>query len=133
MAHLRTFVALAALATATAGCRNQRDVIEAHEAGEGTTVLYPVDRERAFRAIVEVLEDEGASSVTPRRDEGYVAADFGVSVFSWGTLVGVWARPAGDGTDVTVVTLRRLATNVVTRLTEETFHERLRERLTRER
>ena len=50
-----------------------------------------------------------------------------MNLVSWGTLAGVWIEPGPNGTTVTVVTKRRVATNAFTRLTETTFQERFAE------
>jgi hypothetical protein len=49
----------------------------------------------------------------------------GINFYSYGTVMGAWIEPlARAETKVTVVTKRRLQTNVFTTLTESTFHRR---------
>lgn len=48
-----------------------------------------------------------------------------MNLVSMGTVMGAWIDPIDEkSTKVTVVTKRRIATNVATTLTEATFHKR---------
>ena len=49
----------------------------------------------------------------------------GMNWVSWGAVMGAWIDPVDkDNTRVTVVTKRRIATNIATTLTETTYHKR---------
>jgi hypothetical protein len=48
-----------------------------------------------------------------------------MDLVSYGTVMGAWVDPVDkNNTKVTVVTKRRLSTNIATTLTETTFHRR---------
>ncbi len=49
----------------------------------------------------------------------------GMNFVSYGAVMGAWIEPVDNGnTRVTVITKRRIATNVATTLTESTYHKR---------
>ena len=49
----------------------------------------------------------------------------GMNLVSAGAVMGAWIEPMGqNSTKVTVVTKRRIATNIATTMTETTFHKR---------
>ncbi len=49
----------------------------------------------------------------------------GMNFVSWGAVMGAWIEPIDEiNTKVTVITKRRIATNIVTTLTETIFHKR---------
>jgi hypothetical protein len=60
-----------------------------------------------------------------RQDEGYMLTSSGMNFYSYGTVMGAWLKPlAKQSTEVTVITKRRIKTEVFTTLTEGTFHKR---------
>jgi hypothetical protein len=109
------------------------DVVRDGERGEGTTATYAVPLDRAWDIARSVfLWEGGAERFEDRRRDGYILASSGIEPFSWGAYMGVWIEQL-DATRVrvTVVTKRKVATNIATALTESTFHERFAEAVAR--
>ena len=105
------------------GCATMSDVLESKEGG--TAKVYPVDQDRAWKIARTVLRWEDAETIEEHRDENYMLTTIGQNLISAGSVVGVWVEPAKKGsTKVTVVTKRKMATNIATGLTESTFHDR---------
>jgi hypothetical protein len=122
MKAIATGMAAAALALAS-GCASQSALIEERKAGGGVTREYAVPPEAAWTIARSVLRWEGAEAIEERREEGCLLTSFGMTLFSYGSLAGVWIEPAApDGSKVTVLCKRRLATNLATVMTEGQFH-----------
>jgi hypothetical protein len=93
--------------------------------GEGTVNVYPVNEEQAWDIARTVFRWEGTDAIEEHRKEGYMLTSSGMNLISYGTVMGAWVEPVDkDSTKVTVVTKRRIATNLATTLTEATFHKR---------
>lgn len=104
-------------------CATMSDVVKAKE--EGTTKVYPVDAEQAWEIAKTVFRWEGADAIEEHKSEGYMLTSSGMNWVSWGAVMGAWIEPIdNNNTKVTVVTKRRIATNIATTLTESTFHKR---------
>jgi len=107
------------------GCATLSDVIADKEAGEGTTVVYSVATDKGWEIATKVLRWEGAETIEEHKDEHYMLTTIGANLISAGSVVGVWVEPGGKGkSKVTVITKRKMATNIATGLTETTFHDR---------
>ena len=105
------------------GCATMGDVIKSKE--EGTVQVYPVNADQAWEIAMTVFRWEGADAIEQHRSEGYMLTSSGMNLVSAGAVMGAWIEPAGqNSTKVTVVTKRRIATNIATTLTETTFHKR---------
>lgn len=105
------------------GCATMIDVIKSKN--EGTSVIYPVDAEQAWVIAKTVFRWEGADAIEEHKSEGYMLTSSGMNLVSYGAVMGAWIEPIDkENTRVTVVTKRRIATNIVTTLTETTFHKR---------
>jgi hypothetical protein len=105
------------------GCATMVDVVRAKD--EGTVKVYPVNEDQAWEIAKTVFRWEGADTIEEHRAENYMLTSGGINWASWGTVMGAWIEPVDDNnTRVTVVTKRRIATNLVTTLTETTFHKR---------
>jgi hypothetical protein len=116
---------LAASACPLSGCATMSDVMHAKAAGEGTSRVYPVGKDDAWKAAVAAFRWGGADSIEEHKDEGFMLTSSGESVGTHGTMMGAWVEPAGpQQSRVTVVTKRRLAINAVTTLTETGFHDK---------
>jgi len=106
-----------------AGCATMSDVVRSK--GEGTVNVYPVNEEQAWDIARTVFRWEGTDAIEEHRKEGYMLTSSGMNLISYGTVMGAWVEPVDkDSTKVTVVTKRRIATNLATTLTEATFHKR---------
>ena len=106
-----------------AGCATMGDVVRSKD--EGTAKIYPVNGDQAWEIARTVFRWEGADAIEEHRSEGYMLTSSGVNLVSMGAVMGAWIEPVDkNNTKVTVVTKRRIATNIATTLTETTFHSR---------
>ena len=120
-----TMVSLVAACILVAGCAHMSDVLKAKSAGEGTTAVYPVNKDQAWEIAMTVFRWEGVETIEPHRDQGYMLASSEMNFWSYGALMGAWVDPVDHHhTKVTVITKRRLATSIGTGLTETTFQKR---------
>ncbi len=108
------------------GCATLNDVVAARESGrEGTTKVYPVKPDQAWDIAKTVLRWEGADAIEEHRAQGYMLTSSGMNLVSMGAVMGAWVEAvAPDSSKVTIVTKRRVQTNLFTTLTEGTFHRR---------
>jgi len=104
-------------------CATMSDVLSSKD--DGTAQVYPVNFNRAWDIATTVLRWEGAESIEYHKDKGYMVTQTGQNLVSAGALIGVWVDKAdASHSKVTVVTKRKMATNIATGLTEATFHSR---------
>ena len=124
MKRVLLFLAVVGLVSFFAsGCATMSDVMKAKD--EGTSKVYPVNVDEAWRIAKTVFRWEGADAIEEHRDEGYMLTSSGMNMVSWGAVMGAWIDPVDtDNTKVTVVTKRRLSMNLATTLTETTFQRR---------
>jgi hypothetical protein len=114
------FVALLALIS---GCATMGDVAKCKD--EGTAKVYPVTDKQAWEIAMTVFRWEGADAIEEHRSEGFMLTSSGMNLVTMGSVMGAWIEPVdANDTRVTVVTKRRIATNIATTLTETTFHNR---------
>ena len=105
------------------GCQTLSDVVKAKD--DGTSQVYPIDPDQAWKIAMTVFRWEGSDAIEEHRAEGYMLTSSGMNLMTAGTVMGAWVEPVAQGqTKVTVVTKRRIVTNLVTTLTETTFHRR---------
>jgi len=106
-----------------AGCATMGDVARSKD--QGTSVVYPVNADQAWEISKAVFRWEGADAIEEHRKDGYMLTSSGMNMVSYGAVMGAWIDPVDqNNTKVTVVTKRRLAMNLATTLTEDTFHKR---------
>ncbi len=106
-----------------AGCATFSDVVQSKEAG--TANIYPVTTDQAWEIAKTVFQWEGADGIEQHREAGYMLTSRDEYLWGFGTLMGAWVEPAGEGqTKVTAVTKRRVWTNISTALTETGFQRR---------
>lgn len=111
------------LLAAAAGCQTLSDVVKAKQ--EGTSKVYPVTADQAWTIAMTVFRWEGADAIEEHRAEGYMLTSSSPGIMTYGTVMGAWIDPiTSTQTQVTVVTKRRVITNIITSLTETTFHRR---------
>lgn len=92
---------------------------------EGTAKIYPVDAEQAWEISRTVFRWEGADAIEEHKADGYMLTSTGMNWVSYGAVMGAWIDSVDkNNTKITVVTKRRIATNIATTLTESTFHRR---------
>lgn len=108
---------------ALTGCQTLGDVVKAKQ--EGTSKVYPVTADQAWTITMAVFRWEGADAIEEHRAEGYMLTSTSPGLATYGTVMGAWIDPiTSTKTQVTVVTKRRVITNIITSLTETTFHRR---------
>ncbi len=123
MKHLINIVVLSAL---LAGCQSINDVIAVKQNGtEGTAAEYEIDKSQAWDIAKTVLRWEGVDAIEEHRDQNYMVTSTGASVGTMGTVIGVWVEDGSKSgfTKVTIVTKRRIVTNIITSLTESTYQK----------
>jgi hypothetical protein len=99
------------------------DVVKSKE--QGTEKVYAVTSDQAWMIAKTVFRWEGSDTIEEHKDEGYMLTSSGINLVSYGAVMGAWIEPVDSAhTKVTVVTKRRIATNLATTLTELTFHKR---------
>lgn len=99
------------------------DVVKAKD--QGTAEVYPVTTDQAWTIAKTVFRWEGADAIEEHREEGYMLTSSGMNLVTSGAVMGAWVEPVdANHTKVTVVTKRRIATNLATTLTEATFQRR---------
>jgi hypothetical protein len=105
------------------GCRSMSDVVK--DKDSGTTKVYPVDSDQAWKIAMQVFRWEGADAIEEHRDQDMMLTSSGMNFWSPGSFMGAWVEQVdASTTKVTVVTKRRIATQIATTLTETTFHNR---------
>ena len=105
------------------GCATMSDVVQSKD--QGTSQVYPVTFDQAWTISMTVLRWEGADAIEEHKDQRYMLTSSGMNLVTYRSVMGVWVDPKPDGQmEVTVVTKRRIQTNVATTLTETTFHKR---------
>jgi len=105
------------------GCATMGDVMKAKD--DGTAQVYPVTADQAWEIARTVFRWEGADAIEEHKSDGYMLTSTGMNLVSYGAVMGAWIEPVDkDKTKVTVVTKRRISTNIATTLTESTFHRR---------
>ena len=106
-----------------AGCATMSDVVRSKD--QGIVQVYPVNSDQAWEIARTVFRWEGADAIEEHRKENYMLTSSGMNLVSYGAVMGAWVEPVDRySTKVTVVTKRRLSTNIATTLTEATFHKR---------
>jgi len=100
------------------------DVLTAHARGEGTSRVYEAEYDATWKKARAVLQSEGAGPVETH--DGYMLASVDgnnlTNLVTSGAWVGVWVEEEDDHhTRVTVVTKRRVSTQILTTLTEDGF------------
>ncbi|MBC3863170.1 hypothetical protein H8K32_13750 [Undibacterium jejuense] len=117
---------MAATCMVLSGCASVNDVLVAKESGkEGLTHEYAITQDQAWDIARTVFRWEGADGIEEHRTEGYMLTSSGVSLASSGSVMGAWVENGADGkVKVTVVTKRRVKTDLFIPLSEEGFHRR---------
>jgi hypothetical protein len=105
------------------GCATMSDVLKSKS--EGSAETYPVTFDQAWEMSMTVLRWENCETIEEHRASGYMLTTVGQNFVSAGSLVGVWVESVDAGnTKITIVTKRKIQTNIATGLTESAFHRR---------
>ena len=122
---VRTIFGMFVIVTGAVGCATLVDVIREKAEDGGTVQVYSVTADQGWQIAKAVFRWEGSDAIEEHRDQGYMLTSSGMNLVSFGTVMGAWIEPISDQqTKVTVVTKRRVQTNVFTTLMETTFHKR---------
>ena len=107
-----------------ASCSTLNSVIKAKEEGKGTTEIYNVSTEQAWDIAKKSFRWAGCDAIEEYEEESYMLTSKGMNVVSSGSVMGAWIEPDGiDKSKVTVVSKRRISTQIATGMTEGKFHE----------
>jgi len=103
------------------GCATLSDVLK--DKDSGTVQVYPVNFNQAWEIATTVLRWEDCETIEEHKSSNYMLTTVGQNFVSAGSVVGVWVEPVdNENIKVTVVTKRKIQTNLATGLTETTFH-----------
>ena len=128
------FAGLLGLGLATYGCIGVEGLIEARDAGEGVSKVYPLGKTDALRMSYIILKVKNRARMDSKSPEGQLVGTISQTTYTWGldthtketkeTLVGVWVEGL-DQTEsrVTCVSLGRAIVDGSVALTEAQFHE----------
>ncbi|MDP2208767.1 MAG: hypothetical protein Q8K98_08335 [Bacteroidota bacterium] len=117
------FVSILLFSILLVGCASTADAVRSKH--EGTTQVYDISPEQAWSVAKTVMQWEGATEIEEHKEQNYITASVGMTAVSWGAVVAVWVETFGkEYSKVTVVTKRRMQTNIFTSQTEGSFQER---------
>lgn len=104
-------------------CASIGDAIKAK--ADGTVVSYPVSFDDGWRIARTVLRWEDSETIEEHKEDNYMVTTVGANFVSAGSAIAVWVEPEGEqSVKVTIVSKRKVQTNLATGLTESTFHRR---------
>jgi hypothetical protein len=123
MKHFVCAVAmLVVLGLSASSCASVGDALKSK--AEGTVQTYPVTYDQAWRVAIAVLRWEDAETIEEHKEDQYMVTTVGANWISEGSAIAVWVEPVDkSNTKVTIVSKRKMQTNIATGLTESTFHE----------
>jgi hypothetical protein len=115
MTVLKKMLLLGALllsTTVTSGCANLADARAAK--GTGLTREYPASMDTVWGAIPPILTELKLPLVGENKGEGYILAQRGITMGSYGENVAIFVEPStgGSKTKVEVVSKKAMATNI---------------------
>ncbi|MCH8164919.1 MAG: hypothetical protein IH889_04855 [Planctomycetes bacterium] len=94
-----------------AGCQTLGDARAAR--GTGTTRLFNATEDQVWSVLPKAVNEVDLSIAGTHRADGYLLAERGVTMFSWGEKVAVFVEPQGlTQTEVEVVSMRAVAVNI---------------------
>jgi hypothetical protein len=107
------------------GCATGSDILREKEQGKGTSKVYPVNADLAWKVAETVFRWKGMDAIEDHRSEGYMLTKSKDSGISWGVIAGAWIEPIdNDNTKVTVITKKMNPTDMSSiTFNETTFHE----------
>lgn len=106
-----------------AGCASMSEVLTSKD--DGTAVRYPLSFDQSWDAAVTVLRWEDCETIETHKSQGYMLTTVGQNFVSTGSLIGVWVDKIDENNSkVTVVSKRKMKTDLATGLTEGTFQSR---------
>ena len=107
-----------------ASCSTLNSVVKAKEEGKGTTVVYDVNFEDAWTLSKKSFRWGGSDAIEEYKEEGYMLTSKGMNLVSSGSVMGAWIEKTPSGqSKVTVISKRRISTQIATGMTEGKFHK----------
>ena len=121
---MKYILAIACTLLMLSSCSTLNSVIKAKEEGKGTAVVYDVTHDQAWQLAKKSFRWGGADAIEEYKEEGYMLTSKGMNWVSSGTVMGAWIEETGSNQYVvTVITKRRISTELATGLTEAKFHK----------
>lgn len=108
------------------GCMtSMSDILTARQKGEGETHTYSVNLETAWEISKTVFRWEKTETIEEHKLEGYMLTNAGGNLITAGSVMGAFFEVVdSSNTRVTMISKRRVATNIATGLNEGTYHSR---------
>lgn len=105
-------------------CNTLNSVVKAKQDGKGTTKIYNIDKDNGWKIAKKSFRWAGTDAIEEYKDEGYMLTSSGMNLVSSGAVMGAWLKPIGDDKlEVTVISKRRVATQIATTMTEGKWHK----------
>lgn len=93
------------------GCQTLADARASK--GKGTSRLFDATEDQVWQILPKAVNEVDLSIAGTYREDGYLLAQRGVTMFSWGERVAVFVEPQGlTQTEVEVVSMRAIAINI---------------------
>lgn len=93
------------------GCQTLGDARAAK--GTGTTRLFNATEDQVWGVLAKAVNEVDLSIAGTYREDGYLVAERGTTMFSWGEKVAVFVERRGPArTEVEVVSMRAVAVNI---------------------
>ena len=104
-------------------CATTNSVVKAKDKGKGTTKVYDISFEQAWDVAKRSFRWAGADAVDEYKSEGYMLTSKGMNLVTSGSVMGAWVEQNGSKSTVTVISKRRISTQLATGMTEGKFHK----------
>ncbi len=122
---MRYIILVCVLSMLTGCMTSMSDILTARQNGEGETKTYAVPMNQAWEISKSVFRWEKTETIEEHQLEGYMLTSAGQNMISAGAVIGAFFEKVDTAnTKVTIITKRRMATNLATGLTEGTYHKR---------
>jgi len=120
---MRVLIGLGLCILFLSSCSTLNSVVQAKEDGKGTVKVYDVNTDQAWDIAKRSFRWAGSDAIEEYEDEGYMLTSKGMNLVSSGSVMGAWIESDGDGkSKVTVISKRRISTQIATGMTEDKFH-----------
>lgn len=104
-------------------CSTLNTVLKDKEAGKGTRVVYDTNFDQSWLLAKKAFRWAGSDAIEEYKEEGYMLTTKGANLITYGSVMGAWIERISDNKmAVTVISKRRISTNLATGMTEPRFH-----------
>lgn len=108
---MKALLLLIALMPLLGGCNTLGNAKDSR--GDGMARVYPSSHEQVWRVVPRAANDLDLSIAGMYEDEGYILAERGATMMSWGERVAIFVDAIGPAsTQVEVVSKRAVAVNI---------------------